>query len=325
MKKFVSAILLVSMFSGLQASEIKDVKPQYDEELLNRLRGMFIISGASHFYHPRLNYGGYLVPKEQLNADTCIKKKTDAFYFLDHEGGTVRRVDSQTPSALKSKGLSQQEYSALWKNDMQKMKSFCIDSILGPTVDIGLGNGRSYSEDLSYNFKAIKPLLSVSKEERILPVTKHFPGLLLKCKRLTNSQEQHECSEDLGYIDSLWGKELKLNPPQALMISHYYYKTKDYQPAFANKEILEYLKNDKKYDGIIITDSLWELTQKISLEELMNMYKYTDLVLVMDYKVIETMIKIMHNKIKSEPELEKYLKIKEQRLLNWKKSLKGVS
>lgn len=306
---------LSCLFTSVYAQNINQ---PYDEKLLNRLRGKFIISGASHFYYPDLKYGGYLIPKEHINNQLCNNKKKGAFYMVDHEGGDVRRITSNTPSAQKSNDLTIEKYQQLWHEDMLTIKSYCIDSILGPTVDIGMGNGRSYSANLESNFKSIQPILDVSKKDGVLSVVKHFPGLLTKCDRVGKSKEQNYCDGDLKYIDKLWGKSLDTNPPKALMVSHYYYKTQKYQPALANEEILSYLRVNKKYSGVILTDALWELNNELTVDEIMNMYKYTDLVLMLDYKKIEKVIRYLHNEIKRNPQLETYLVDTETRIKQWR-------
>lgn len=333
MKKIIPLVLLSSIMSvaftaqaSFSSSVAKDTSIenkalQNEDDMLNRIRGKFVISGASKFYHPKLNYGGYLIAKEHLNNDLCATKKPGALYLLDHEGGLVKRIQSDTPSAEKSKSLPSGAYEKYWDTDMKAMQKYCIDSILGPTVDIGMGGGRSYSEKLDFNFKSIEPLLKVSENNKILSVVKHFPGLLLRCDPIPNSKEQHYCVDKLPFIDKMWGPELDKHQPEALMVSHYYYNTSKKHPAMANEEILSYLRDTKKFSGVLLTDSIWEVTQEISPEEILNMYKYNDLILVMDYKHIESMVDVIYEKIQKDPEWERYLTESEQRVRAWRKSI----
>lgn len=312
MKKIIYALLLIS-----SSTVMAQPNNLTDDELKDLIRKKFILSSYDKYYPKQ--YGAYLIPKDEAKKGICVNKKNKGSLFLmDHEGGEVRRIPSDTVSARKGADMMMEIYKGMWKKDLGWMQLNCIDATLGPAVDIGFAS-RSYSESWQKNFSIVTDLVKVYDKSKITYAIKHFPGEYLDCSRVNPDKEQHKCKEDLQQINKDWGSYLKNKKPPALMVSHNYYRTKEDKPAFMNREILEYLRNDIKYQGVLITDALWELDKKMEVKDLVYMFRYTDLIMTLDYKVTEESVNILAKMAKEYPILIEYALESQERIKKWRK------
>lgn len=292
-----------------------------EKEAKDLIRQKFIISSYDTYYPNQ--YGAYLIPKNEMFKGVCSNKRNKQnLYLVDHEGGQVRRIPSTTLSAKDSMNISMQAYSKMWRDDLNWIQMNCLDVTLGPTVDVAL-NSRSYSKDLSFNFKIVDQLIKESYSKfKVKYTIKHFPGTYEKCDQPDPKREQQICNLDMKEINSGWGNYLRNTPPPSLMVSHNYYKTKQDEktPAFMDEDILKYLRDDVKYNGVLITDALWELEKPVDTKDLIIMFKYNDLIMMLSHEKIEQSINVLYKVSKDFPIILEYAKDSKNRIKKWRET-----
>lgn len=311
-------IIFLSLLSIIIANANAQDNKNSEIEIKNLIREKFIISSYDTYYPNQ--YGAYLIPKAEMFKGPCKNKRSkDSFYLVDHEGGQVRRIPSSTLSAKESMSISPQAYFKMWSNDLNWIQKNCLDATLGPTVDTEL-NSRSYSKDLNFNFKMVDNILPAYKPFKVKYTIKHFPGTDKSCDQPNPKREQQICEINIKEINEGWGKYLRETPPPSLMVSHNYYKTKDSKPAFMDEEILKYLRDDIKYDGVLMTDALWELEKPVDTKDLIIMFKYNDLIMMLSHEKIEQSINVLYKVSKDFPIILEYAKDSKNRIKKWRET-----
>lgn len=313
-------ILFLSLLSIVMANANAQYKKETlsENEIKSLIREKFIISSYDTYYPNQ--YGAYLIPKNEMFKGPCKNKNNkDSFYLVDHEGGQVRRIPTSTLSAKESMNISPQAYLKMWSNDLNWIQTNCLDATLGPTVDTEL-NSRSYTKDLNLNFQIIGNILPAYNPFKVKYTIKHFPGTDKSCDQPNPKREQQICEIGIKEINEGWGKYLKESPPPSLMVSHNYYKTKNNKPAFMDEEILKYLRSDIKYEGVLMTDALWELENPVDVKDLIVMFKYNDLIMMLSHEKIEQSINILYNVSKDFPIILEYAKDSKNRIKKWRES-----
>lgn len=126
------------------------------------------------------------------------------FIAVDHEGGSVQRLNGEGFSKLDSWSdvcaLTTKERDAVLKQSANELKSVGIDVVLAPVLDVGRNSilkDRICSID-SYPIVADRSMnyVTVFSNLGILPVIKHFPGIGQTKKDLHNSYEYIEVLEN---------------------------------------------------------------------------------------------------------------------------------
>lgn len=289
-----------------------------DVELLNRLRKFFIVS--DYMIETPYEYAGYLLFRNGIEDKICDLKKADNFYMLDHEGGRVNRIKSSLIAADKLTPENEDEYYHQWNKDLTTIKQKCVNVILGPTVDVNYGD-RSYSKDLKKNLQIALPIVTAIERKGMLPVVKHFPGEMLNCVEKFARREVRSCPQGFEEINAEWKNFNPGNFP-AIMMSNYIYEKASPLPAVMDDKMYKYLKNTLGYNGLIITDALWEMSVPITPKTVWEIFKNVDLILLIDPKQVENMLPFIAKQIKSLPDglgekllQEKELKIKKAKQL----------
>ena len=290
---------------------------QPTKSIEDRIRGRFIVSGIPAYYQH--SYGGYVLFQKQMGEDSCAKKSPDSLIFIDHEGGAVNRIGSALPSP--AKGLKNpQSYYKQWQADAATLKSICADAVLGPTVDPEL-DGRSLSKSISQNFEVAQNITKALEKGGALATWKHFPGQLGRCWAPDPSREVRICQQDLNEIREAW-LLLKIYQPKALMVSNYQYKTREGKPAFSDPEILSLLRNEFGYQGLVITDTIWEMTRQPTLTELETMWMNVDMIMHLEVRQVESLIPFFKRKVERDPKFSEALIRSEQRINNYRREIR---
>lgn len=282
------------------------------DEISKKLRKFFIVS--DYMMETPYEYGGYLLFRKGIEDRTCDLKKPDAFYFLDHEGGRVNRIDSPLIAANKVTDGNADDYYHQWNKDLTTIKAKCVNGILGPVVDVNQGD-RSYSKSLEKNLKLALPIVNATERKGMLPVLKHFPGEMMDCKEIFAKKEVRLCPQGFNEIHEHWqhfdGKDFP-----ALMISNYIYEKASPLPAVMDAKIYGYLRGKLGYDGLVITDALWEMSVPITPNTVWEIFKYADLIMLIDPEQVEKMIPFISKKLSemNEADRTKLLADKEARI-----------
>lgn len=293
--------------------------PNRDYELEARIRKLFIVS--DFMMETPYEYGGYILLKDNAIDKVCDLKKPDRFYMLSHEGGSVNQLGSDLIAAQSFNNETEDEYYHQWNKDLNTIKDKCVNAVLGPTVDVNFGE-RSYTQEVKKNLQITLPIVSSIERKGMLPVLKHFPGDMMDCEAKFARKDVRSCPQGIEEINEQW-KDFKAENYPAIMVSNHVYEKVSPLPAVMNSEIHSYLRGKLGYRGLVMTDVLWEMSVPITPKTMWEIFKYNDLIMLINPQEAEAMIPYMAMGIKQMPDGigEQMLRDKEKRLEKAKKLL----
>lgn len=280
------------------------------QNLEQRIRQHIIVSNALPL--EGVKFGGYLMFKQGMDNDLCKNRDPNALYFVDHEGGRVNRLKSQLPAANKFTEKTSKNYYSQWGEDAKKLKSKCFDVILGPTIDTNFGD-RSYSDNLQINLNVANKVATIIENHKLLPTFKHFPGHFKGCKEVMVKKEINVCPQGMMEIADIW-KPFVNNSVPAIVISNYIYSGYSKLPAVVDYGYYRFLRKDLNYSGVIITDALWEMSVPLTEKVIWEIFKYADLVMILDPREAEKFVPSLAKRLNSEPGAMEMFEDKEQRV-----------
>ena len=229
----------------------------------------------------KYNLGGFVLfasnvkneTPESLSEKIANYQQTSKIPMLisvDEEGGTVVRVSKfsqfrdepfPSPRSIYEKdGL--EKVLEVESEKSQFLKSFGINVNLAPVCDITTDKNafmykRSIGETPEKTGEYISSVVSVYKQNQVGAVLKHFPGY-------GNNVDTHvQIAIDDRSLEYLESNDLVpfqygiQNQCDAIMISHTIVNCLDNTlPASLSPKVMEYLREDMGFDGIIVTDDL---------------------------------------------------------------------
>lgn len=281
----------------------------------NELRQLFIISGVQPNTLNNKNYGGTVLFKgyftENKTACSLKQQQPNLTVFIDQEGGTVVRLPhASPPSPLEAKKMSENLFYHAVKESAKKLKIACIDANLAPVVDISRfsGDTRSYGSNLKDVVFNASIFSKAMQSEGIRTVIKHFPGWHNNCIAITDLQhinmtikkgsEALEChlhSEFDNVIENLMA--FNKVPSDAWMVGNNIYTELGPYPSSMNPEIKEIIREKMHYQGLLISDALWEI--EASPKAILMALKVNDWVMVGYPQQVEITLPILQAAIKN--------------------------
>ena len=301
MKKLIKIIsfLLINLLN--QSFAMEQIEKQ-------DLRDLFVVSGV--FVKHSTKYGYYLFDKRDHEA---CKKPKGSFALMDHEGGVVRRFNSNLPPA-KTFTKNEKEHISHWEEDIKYIKSKCIDLVLGPTTDVNLFS-RSYSNEYSINFQSVSLISDIFQKYNIKFTVKHFPGVGFYCYPYQNKWEIQICNDPLILFEEQFEYLEKHKDIKSVMISNNTYLLFSETISSSNPEI--YKKIDEIGEYFKIVDSQDELTKTPSTENWITMILNADAIIYQIPNKVEKVIEHVLPIINSNPEYIDIIQSKKQRKLNF--------
>lgn len=189
---------------------------------------------------------------------------------VDEEGGNVVRVSSNK-NLVDSKFLSPQELykaggldriSTDTKNKSKVLKNLGINVNLAPVVDVSTNSSdyiypRSLGQNTDITAQYAKTVIEASKGTSVSYVLKHFPGYGSSGDTHTGTSTNAKDYADIVNVDIPPFEEGIKAGAEAVMMSHNIVSSIDKDnPASLSKDVVDILRNNLKFTGIIITDSL---------------------------------------------------------------------
>ena len=189
---------------------------------------------------------------------------------VDEEGGNVVRVSSNK-NLVDSKFLSPQELykaggldriSTDTKNKSKVLKNLGINLNLAPVVDVSTNSSdyiypRSLGQNTDITAQYAKTVIEASKGTSVSYVLKHFPGYGSSDDTHTGTSTNAKSYQDIVNIDIPPFEEGIKAGAEAVMVGHNIISSIDKDnPASLSKDVVDILRNNLKFTGIIITDSL---------------------------------------------------------------------
>lgn len=237
---------------------------EYSEEL--RMQVEDIKAGLIIYFKDNCNN-----PKQifELNKKIYQNSKIPPFIAVDQEGGMVARVTEgivQSPGAMAISATSNPLNAYKLAYNMGKdLRKLGFNFNFAPVADINCNplnpviNVRSYSEKSEIVCEYVKQAVLGYQDANLMTSLKHFPG---------HGDTVVDTHLGLAKVDfdkeRLYNVELKpflmakeLNFP-GIMAAHVMYTSIDqkYPTTLSNKVIQGLLREEIKYDGLVVTDSL---------------------------------------------------------------------
>ena len=218
-----------------------------------------------------------IVEEKQFKKQTELIKsvsKIPPFLSIDEEGGRVERFENLNKQYPKCKKYLSARYIAQkGKNALKKqteeicsdLKKFGLNMNFAPVLDVDSNPQnpiiaeRAYSSNPEYASKYALIVNDIYNQNGIITVGKHFPGHGNTKKDSHLEMPNVDISfEELEKIHIYpFKKAIEKNIP-AIMVAHVHYNCFDKEkiPASLSKNVLQYLQQNLKYNGLIISDDM---------------------------------------------------------------------
>ena len=206
------------------------------------------------------NIGGYIL----------FGRDFDGKIGVDEEGGTVVRVSSN-PNLREAPFLSPRDTysSGGWdaiKQDAEEkadlLLSLGINVNLAPVCDMtsdeyGFMYDRSFSSDIDMENRFVRTVVETSKSKKLGTVLKHFPGYGNNSDTHTGiayDDRDYSEFENTDFKPFYQGIE---SGADCILVSHNIVNCMDSEyPASLSQKVHDILRNDFRFDGVIMTDDL---------------------------------------------------------------------
>lgn len=207
--------------------------------------------------------------KEQFQAlinDIKQKAVYKLFLSIDQEGGRVERTENIHARYLSPRFAYERGEEFLrnqTKKIAQELKDYGINLNFAPCADVNTNpknpiiGERAFSDKTDNVVNAVKISVQTYRENGIIPCLKHFPG------HGDASKDSHLTLPiidlPMSIMENIHIKPFKENlDAEMIMAAHLHCTCFDNEPipASLSKNVIGYLRDVLKYDGIIITDDM---------------------------------------------------------------------
>lgn len=207
--------------------------------------------------------------KEQFQAlinDIKQKAVYKLFLSIDQEGGRVERTENIHARYLSPRFAYERGEDFLRnqaKKIAQELKDYGINLNFAPCADVNTNpknpiiGERAFSHKTADVINGVKIVSEVYRQNGIIPCLKHFPG------HGDASMDSHLTLPiidlPMSTMENIHIKPFKENLNSEMIMAAHLHCTcfdKEPIPASLSKNVIGYLRNVLKYDGIIITDDM---------------------------------------------------------------------
>lgn len=250
-------------------------------DLRTKLYQMFILGLDGGGYHQALKdgLGGIIfftkdiqTPEQfkKLTADIRQEAKIEPFLSIDQEGGRVERTENlHNGKKYLSAKYAFEKGAEFLKHQTEEiakeLSSYGINLNFAPCVDVNTNPNnpiigeRAFSSDTDEVIEGEKIVSDVYRQNGIIPCVKHFPG------HGDANSDSHltlpEINLDFQTLEKYHIKPFKAaieNGIEMIMIAHLHvpYFEKEIIPTSLSKNVINYLRNNLGYKGVIISDDM---------------------------------------------------------------------
>lgn len=205
---------------------------------------------------------------KQLTSDLQAQsnEKVPLFIGIDEEGGDVVRMAEKLtppPSQKEIGSTGDIKQAKTWAIKTAKsLKDMGINVNFAPVADVGSNDKRSYSTDANTVIDFVRAATKGYQQENIIYSLKHFPGIGKgRVDSHVDSSSIDVTKEILMAEDIIPFKTIiDENEPNDyfILVSHLKYPALDeeYPASLSSKIMIDLLRNELGYKGIIITDDM---------------------------------------------------------------------
>lgn len=218
---------------------------------------------------------------------------------VDEEGGTVVRVSSNPDLAAERFKSPQELYNIGGFEEIIKdtkiksklLKSLGINLNLSPVADVSTNSedfifDRSFGKSADETAEYVKVVVETAKKNNISSTLKHFPGYGNNVDTHTGSAYDERPYEEFLMNDFIPFKSGIDAGAESILVSHNIVKSLDAEnPASLSKKVIDILRNDMEFTGIIMTDDLsMGAVSETSSPEVRAVLAGNDMLIVSDFE-----------------------------------------
>ena len=252
---------------------------------------------------------------------------------VDEEGGTVVRVSSN-PLLAEKRFKSPQELYAIGgleeiikdaKEKSELLLSLGINLNLAPVADVSVNESdfiyqRAFGKPATETAEYVKTVVGAMKDSKMSSTLKHFPGYGNNIDTHTGSAYDTRPYDQFVKSDFIPFKAGIDSGAESILVSHNVVEAIDSElPASLSKKVIDILRNDLEFTGIIMTDdlSMGAITElQTELEpEVLAVLAGNDLLIVTDF---ESSYNSLLNAVKAGSISEERINESVLRILEWK-------
>jgi len=249
---------------------------------------------------------------------------------VDEEGGTVVRVSSNPNLAAKPFRSPQELFNLGGFEEIKKeteeksklLKSLGINLNLSPVADVSTHEGdfifdRAFGKSAEETAEYVTAVVEEAKKNKISSTLKHFPGYGNNADTHTGSAYDKRPYEEFLRSDFLPFKAGIDAGAESVLVSHNIVESIDSElPASLSKKVIDILRNDMDFTGIIMTDDLsMGALSEIPSPEAMAVKAGCDMLIVSD---LEKSYKALLTSIKNQDISEDRINESVLRIIKWK-------
>lgn len=305
--------------------ENKDLFHEYEKEAMDVLNQMTLEEKIGQMFLVRcplpeqvdsylsMNPGGFILFGRDFQDKTREQVLDNVKYYqdnnkipmiigVDEEGGTVVRVSSN-PLLAKERFKSPQELYAIGGLDEikrdAKEKSLLLLGLgvnlnLAPVADVSVNEEdfiyqRAFGKTASQTAKYVKTVVESMNESNISSTLKHFPGYGNNVDTHTGFAHDKRPYEEFlnhDFLPFIAGIE---SGAESILVSHNVVEAIDNElPASLSKNVIDILRNDLEFTGVVMTDDLsMAAIAELELElppEVMAVLAGNDMLIVTDFE-----------------------------------------
>lgn len=307
----------------LPEEEDKDMFYEFEKEALLVLEKMTMEEKIGQLFLARcpedenlnhylsLNPGGFIMFGIDFKEKTRVQVLSNINYYqenskipmiigVDEEGGTVLRVSSN-PNLAPERFKSPQElfkiggFEEIKRETKEKsvlLKSLGINLNLNPVADVSTDPedfifDRSFGKPAEETGQYVEVVVKETKENGISSALKHFPGYGNNADTHIGSAYDQRPYDDFVKSDFIPFKSGIDAGAESIMVSHNIVESMDPdQPASLSKKVIDILRNDMEFTGIIMTDDLsMDAVLEIPSAEVMALIAGNDMLIVSDFEM----------------------------------------
>lgn len=239
---------------------------------------MFILGTGNLDEALKKGLGGVIFFSKDIQTESQIKNlisdiKTKAvippFISIDQEGGRVERTENIHQKRI-SPRYAYQKGSDFLKNQSKKiskeLKELGFNLNFAPCVDVNTNPNnpiigeRAFSDNPEEVIEGMNIFIKASRKSNIIPCVKHFPGHGDADKDSHLTLPQIDLSlEQMEKIHIAPFKNAIENNIEMIMAAHLHCTCfdRDVIPASLSKNAIGYLRENLKYNGVIISDDMF--------------------------------------------------------------------
>lgn len=229
--------------------------PWFEDQLKSVRPGGIIINAP--------NIGTYDQMKGFVAAIHGTSRTLPPYVGIDQEGGNVIRLwGDPAPGAIELGLLSDDELRAKARDRARFLGQFGFDVNFAPVADIAYQTNstmylRSFGSDPAAVASSVAQFVKGSRQLRMMGAAKHFPG------HGRTPVDSHYAVPDIDLSWDDW-EQTDAVPFRAaidagvemVMVGHLRYTRWDDQPASISRVAVKTLRDELKFDGVIVTDDL---------------------------------------------------------------------